>query len=172
MSTKANARENLFLNYQTKFKHAEKRLAKDKKFKKAWLSQVELYPNETKPRGVSLQIFKPNWFNENGNGIHFECWVGNADHKRSVIPFVLHVETSEKRSGFSAKDFHAQFLNKSAQILASWENYSIHKTWAMQPLICKRPFQESSIEEVIQSEMMKMTELGAVIDDIIDDLKG
>jgi hypothetical protein len=171
MPKPANVTEEELQEYHDAFVEAARRLKSTEWFRTGWNTVCSFYGPENQRKGVSLQLFRATWLNEGGSGIHLECWLGNADHKRQVVPFALHNETNKARSRFSPQDFHQELFSRCREMLESWDGYELHETYASQPFVCKRPFSSETLVGVVEQEFSRMQRLGLYIDQFISDLQ-
>ncbi|MEQ1876408.1 MAG: hypothetical protein ABL958_07165 [Bdellovibrionia bacterium] len=55
--------------------------------KGGWIASVHAFP-AAKPDGVTFHVFKKNWFNEDGRGIHVESYLDLKPFTDRAIPLV------------------------------------------------------------------------------------
>src|SRR5258708_24891368 len=65
-------------------------LAKLEWFRPVWLSRVGYYPKDN-PDVASMHVYKPNWFNDDGRGIHFETFAGPKEAREKYVPLMIHI---------------------------------------------------------------------------------
>ncbi|TVR46627.1 MAG: hypothetical protein EA425_17005 [Puniceicoccaceae bacterium] len=136
---------------------------------KGWCVTSGIYPNEVEPQGAGIQVFRTGWFNENGNGVHFETWMKKSYHESGSLPFVLHVETGKARAGFGQKDFQKLFLERAGADLQQ-HGYSLNERYAMEPVKCCREFTPDSFVSVVTKEFRLLSRFGKTVDTIIEEL--
>ena len=54
-------------------------------------------------------------------------------------PVVLHVETSMAKHGLSRNDFSRLFLERSGDLIQSWNGYTLKPHYAMEPFSTRLP---------------------------------
>lgn len=155
--------------YGDGYKEAERKLSKRKAIQNTWLINAGLYPNDTSPQGVGFQLYRSNWFNEKGNGLHFESWMAKSYHEKGEVPFVFHIEAGKSRAGFGQKDFSQAFLRRCGDILEE-KGYEINTRYALEPVKCFRPMTPKSFVSVVDKEFAMLSKLGKVVDAIISEL--
>lgn len=148
----------------------ERELLQRKTLQSKWRVTAGLYPNDQKPEGAGVQFFRPNWFNEDGKGLHFETWVKKSYHEKGEIPFVLHIEVGKARAGFGQKDFRDLFLEKCGDTLVK-AGYVINPKFAMEPVKCQRATTPETFVKVAVKEFVFLSKLGNDVDSIIKELK-
>jgi hypothetical protein len=148
-------------DYFPLFQELEYRLKRADWFTSQWATHLGEFPG-----GVGLQVFKNNWFNAAGNGIHLETWLNQAEIKRHTIPLVLHVETAFPKK---KKAFLQLLLERSGDLIRSWDGYTVSTTYSMQPFIHRMPLAEERFVEGLLNEFARLQVLVPVIDQIIED---
>lgn len=154
--------ENKFSPYYNKFQEVSETLKVQSWFTEDWEVIVAYYGEGAHPSpGFTLQ--KKNWFNDNGAGIHFESWIGNADIKRRAIPIAMHFETNYERSGIRRGAFHAYILDHGKDVIENLDGYKLSPK-SMQLLINRAPFTNETLVNVMAQEYGKLQQLSSVID--------
>ncbi len=128
-----------------------------------WQTRVGYFPPSGKANNVSIALYKPNWFNDISDGIHFETWFGNADIKRSAFPIALHVEASKDKTGLQRGIFNQYVIVNAGDMIAEWEGYNLSPK-SYQLLIARLPFQLDTLVEQMLHEYRRMVSLADVID--------
>jgi hypothetical protein len=136
---------------------------------KGWHVTSGVYPNETEPQGAGMQVFRPTWLNEKGNGIHFETWMKKSYHEKTEVPFVLHIEISKARAGFGAKELQKAFLDQCGAELEE-NGYKLNERYAMEPIKRFRAFAPETFVEIVSKEFRFLSRFGKTLDRLIGEL--
>jgi hypothetical protein len=147
--------------YLPLFQEVEGRLKQSDWFTNEWSASAGEFPG-----GVGLQLSKSNWFNQSGNGIHFESWINRAELKRRTVPVVLHVETAFPGK---KKAFLQLLLERRGELIQSWAGYTVSTTNSMQPFIYRMPLEKERLVSGLCHEFSRLQVLVPVIDQIIED---
>jgi hypothetical protein len=118
---------------------------------------------------TGLQLSKPNWFNEDGHGIHFETWLSDDVVRDGMIRFQCHVMHSGMT--FPGTDKKAAALSRP--ILARHKEFIQSLGFRPLPaggmtlLDARVPITEAMLTEVVVSHCEKFSQLGEAIDEIL-----
>jgi hypothetical protein len=153
--------------YLALYNELSERLAREPWFAEGWETRFD-YLDQENPRGVWLQLVRPNWFD---GAIRLETWINNPVLERKTMPLVLHVETSIPKHGLSRNDFSRLFLERSGALIQSWPGYAIQPTYAMEPFNVGIPFTKETLVPALATEIDRVQQLGAVTDGSIEDAK-
>ena len=115
-------------------------------------------------QGYIFQLSKTNWFNHNGKGIHFEFWLGELEHRRKIIPFVLHFEPDTP----DRKTLGAQFKGAFAELEQDYPDYVINYQAICDKLQKYEKFSKNRLPRMVSEEFSRLQKIGAVIDRILD----
>lgn len=125
MNTKEKEKSLKLLEEQ--FQKVVSRLHRKPWFKKGkWLFSIHAFPPK-KPVGVTLQIFKSDWFNDDGQGIHVESYLdlNLTQRRRSYV--ALHLLHHSKIPGTQLKRiaFTKPFMDEVFAEIKTWKGYKI-----------------------------------------------
>ena len=162
---KASADE--WTEYLALYQALSDRLARQPWFAGGWETRFE-YLNRENPRGVWMQLVRPTWFD---GAIHLETWINNSVLENQATPVVLHVETSMAKHGLSRNDFARLLLERSGDLIQSWNGYVVKPNYAMEPFSTRLPFTKETLVPALESEFGRLQQLGTVIDETIDAAK-
>ncbi len=162
---KASAEE--WAEYLALYQQLSEQLARQSWFAGRWETRFD-YLNRDNPRGVWLQLVRQKWFD---GAIHLETWINNTVLQNEAAPVVLHVETSMAKHGLSRNDFSRLFLERSGDLIQSWNGYTLKPHYAMEPFSTRVPFTRETLVSALQAELSRLHQLGTVIDQTIDDVK-
>ncbi|CAA6822595.1 MAG: Unknown protein [uncultured Sulfurovum sp.] len=134
------------------FRNIEKALKQSKWFNDDW----KIYN-----RGVYLQLYKSNWYNNKQGGIHFETHIEAREIKQKEFPISMHVEEDCPYQDEFIEKFHAL---EEARI-KSWKGYKLGNSYS----ICKRtlPLNTKNVEECILEELNRLRQLEDGIDETL-----
>ena len=93
------------------FKNFEKTLRDSAWFDDGW----EIYN-----RGVYLQLYKSNWYNQNQGGVHFETYIEAPQVKKKSFPVCFHAEEECP----AQQDFISRFLESHGDEIRGWKGWS------------------------------------------------
>lgn len=143
-------------DFKSVFKELEKNLAKQKWFDGNW----SIYN-----RGVYMQVYKENWFNDDQGGIHFETYVEKYELESKIVPIHMHVEDDFPE----AQKFIPLFVERARDTISGWKGYKVSGAGY---LICQRklPLDPGSLASQLLEEFGRLQQLAPVIDQTIEDV--
>ena len=103
------------------------RLQQEPWFKDGWLVDVHFFPAAPQePESVTMHVSRPHWFNEDGQGIHFEGQFGPKQWAKLEIPLMLHVFHGATIPGTKIKRMAVTkpLVDNNYDLIASWPGYS------------------------------------------------
>jgi hypothetical protein len=110
---------------QRQFKKVESLLKSKSWFvKEKWIVSQHPFPT-VKPEGVTLHVFKKNWFNEDHLGIHFESYLDLNPKKQKKTYVTLHTLHYDEfpETDISRKKFSQQLVDAIYDDVHSWDGY-------------------------------------------------
>ncbi len=146
-------------------------LQREKWFSKHWTSVAGLYPNETEPKSIGIQVFKDTWFNEDGRGIHFESWMTNADVRRGTCNVVLHIESSKDRTGIHGKQLVKALFAKEKNRIEAWDGHQTKESYTMQPFIFKMTISKETLHDQLVAEFRRLSMISDSLDAAITEAR-
>ena len=143
-------------DFKPVFKDIEKGLSRQKWFDENW----RIYN-----RGVYMQVYKENWFNDNQGGIHFETYVEKYELEEKIVPIHMHVEDDFPESAA----FIPRFVERARGIIEGWKGYKVYGTGY---LVCQRklPLDPGALAGLLLEEFGRLQSLAPVIDQTIQDV--
>jgi len=96
-------------------------------FKKDWLVSVHYFPPAPQePESVTMHVFRPQWLNDDGQGIHFEVQFGPKQWAKLEIPVMLHVFHSGTIPGTKIKRMTVTkpLVDGIYDLVSAWPGYS------------------------------------------------
>ena len=138
------------------FRNLEKKLKQSVWFEDDW----EIYN-----RGVYLQLYKANWYNQNQGGIHFETYIEAPQIKQKAFPVCMHAEEDCP----SQPEFIRRFLEIEGHRIRGWKGYqSVGKGYS----ICQRtlPLNFKNLEHRIFEEFNQLRQLESGVEQALSAL--
>jgi hypothetical protein len=94
--------------------------------KNQWICSVHNFPPPpAPPESVTLHVYKPGWFNNNHQGIHFETFLSPKEWRNGQLPVMMHIlhtshipNTKLKRIALSQ-----HFIDQCYDLIDSWPGY-------------------------------------------------
>ena len=138
------------------FRNVEKMMKQSSWFGDDW----EIYN-----RGVYMQLYKANWYNENQGGIHFETYIEAPQIKQKAFPICMHAEEDCP----SQQTFIQTFLEQESDRINRWKGY---QTDGNGYSICKRvlPLNFKNLEQRIFEELNTLRQLAPSVDEVLSRL--
>lgn len=157
-----------------RFKKVEKLLQAKPWFKKqGWIVSVHPFPPKN-PEGVTLQVFKKTWFNDERQGIHFESYFDLNPKKQKKTYVTLHALHADKIPGtkISRKEFAMPLVDQIYDEVSSWEGYEFRTgKYGQQPFTKFLDATDSKVETHLAKELMRLCEhVGPTVDKILKTL--
>lgn len=158
----------------SRFKKVEKLLQAKPWFKKdRWIVSVHPFPAKN-PDGVTLQVFKKNWFNDGRQGIHFESYFDLNPKKQKKTYVTLHALHSDEIPGtkIPRKEFSKPLVDQIYDEVSSWEGYEFRTgKYGQQPFTKYLDATDEKFETLLAKELMRLCErVGPQIDKILKTL--
>ena len=140
-------------NIKNIFRNLEKKLEQSKWFGDDW----EIYN-----RGVYLQLYKVNWYNENQGGIHFETYIEAPQIKQKSFPICMHAEEDCP----SQPVFIQKILDMEGDRIKSWKRYQASGKGYV---ICQRtlPLNLKNLEQRLFEEFNRLRQLEASVEKVL-----
>ena len=135
------------------FRNLEKRLTQSSWFENDWV----IYN-----RGVYLQLYKGNWYNDNQGGVHFETYIEAPQVKQKEFPICMHAEEDCP----AAQTFIQDFLALEGDRIRSWKGYrAVGKGYS----VCQRalPLNFKNLEDRLLEEFNRLRQLECGIDQVL-----
>ena len=142
--------------------------------REGWRGRVSLYKKHP-PVVVSLHIFKENWFNDEGVGIHFETFIGPKEQESSSVDVVLHLLHTPTIPGTKIKriELSKLVIDKTHGMIAEWPGYQFKVgKYGMQPFSKTVEFDGESLSTLLTTEFARLCRnLGPAIDNALKKLQ-
>lgn len=141
--------------------------------KNGWLYSVHNFPPPpAKAESVTLHVFKPGWFNDDRQGIHFETFISDRQWSSGTVPVMMHIlhvshipETKLKRIKLSQP-----FIDKTYDLISSWPGY-VFRTgkYGTHPFTCNLAFDSANTAPFIKAMTAEMTRLCKKLGPVMDE---
>ena len=140
------------------FKNFEKTLRNAAWFDDGW----EIYN-----RGVYLQLYKSNWYNQNQGGVHFETYIEAPQIKKKSFPICFHAEEDCP----AQQTFISRFLDSHGDEIRGWKGYRVQGDGYR---VCQRelPLNTKNLEQRLVEEFNRLRQLETGIDHDLQDIQG
>lgn len=151
------------------------RLAEKDWFASNWMHSVHQFPPLPQPADcATLHVFRPGWFNEDRQGIHFETFLGPKEWKKQVIPVMMHIFHCDFVPGTKIKRraIATPFVDEIYDTVSSWPGYVFRVgKYGAHPFTCTVEFEFETFAEQLAMEFSRMClQLGPVMDNTLDDV--
>ncbi len=158
----------------SRFKQVEKLLQAKPWFKKErWVVSVHPFPQKS-PEGVTLQVFKKDWFNDQRQGIHFESYFDLNPKKQKKTYVTLHALHTNNipNTKISRKEFVKPLVDRIYDEISSWEGYEFRTgKYGQQPFTKYLDATDEKFESQLAKELARLCErVGPQIDKILKSL--
>ncbi len=136
---------------------------------KNWLTSVHQYPPKPSvPEVFTLHVFRPNWFNEDRQGIHFETFLGPKEWKKKQVQIAMHIFHVEHVPGTSVKRraIAVPFVDEIYDVVSSWDGCKFRTgKYGAHPFTKILSFEYEEFEVQLSEELLRLClELGPKMD--------
>lgn len=155
----------IFVEQYPQVMKAYRRMAKWQWFQNGhWVAFVGHYTN-----GIFMQLYKPHWYNQQFDGIHFELALDARCLKEKVANIQLHI--THKNVLPNRDEFNKYTIPRMAEQVCHWgPRYELSETKLCERLNLNVPFTQSSFAQRVSDEMATVCQLGVIIDDALSEL--
>ena len=117
-----------------------------------------------------LHVSKPNWMDENMNGIHLETYIMDGQLQSGYAPVCIHCE-----GGFpKQREFMSVFTDKARKQIESWPGYTVTVKGPKGCSVCEImvPIKSTADKTIndLASALIKLQTLAPLIDSTIEDV--
>ncbi len=146
---------------------AYRRMAKMDWFQNGrWMAFVGHYTN-----GIFMQLYKPHWYNQEFDGIHFELALDARCVENSVASLQLHI--THKNVLPDREQFNRYTIPRMAELVRPWgPRYELSETKLSERLNLNIPFTQTNFAQKVADEMAQVCQLGEIIDEALSVLWG
>lgn len=148
----------IFNQYSTIINKCRKELITQDWFKDNWWLHVFF-----NGRAFNFQLSKTTWFNHNGQGIHFEFWLGEEEHERKTLPFVLHFEPETPQREALGKRFEKAFDGLEPDFM----DYRINHRAICDKMQKHEKFTKSGVAKLVVREFSRLHRIAPLLDDVL-----
>lgn len=154
--------------YAREFQQAVTQLQSKSWFKSGgWLAKPSLFPAKS-PRLATLHLFKAHWFNEGGQGIHIETYVGAKEDKARRLPVMVHLLHTPIIPGTKIKRTQLSKLvvDEIFDTISEWDGYVFRAgRYGTQPFTHHIEFNDQTLPAVLVTQLARLCRtVGPVVD--------
>jgi hypothetical protein len=155
----------IFVEQYPQVMKAYRRMAKMDWFQKGhWVAFVGHYTH-----GIFMQVYKPHWYNQEFEGIHFELALDAHCLKNRVASIQLHI--THKNVLPDREQFNQYTIPRMAELVSQWDSrYELAKTRPSERLNLHVPFTQTNFAQKVAGEMAQVCQLGVIIDEALSQL--
>lgn len=149
-------------------------LAKDKHGGQTdWLFSIHQYPPPPAVMEVmTLHVYRPGWFNDDRQGIHFETFIGEKEWKKKQIQIAMHIFHCEEIPGTKLKRraVAVPFVDAIFPLVSAWEGYKFRAgKYGAHPFTKNLSFELDEFPQKLSAELEKLcAQLGPVMDNTLE----
>ena len=131
-------------------------------------SEMEGWECRQEKGNAYLHVSKPNWQDENMNGIHLETYVMDDQLQMGYAPVCIHCE-----GGFpKQREFMLFFIEQARPLIESWLGYEIKGPKGCSVCEIMVPIKSTADETIddLATELIRLQSLTSMIDQTIEDV--
>lgn len=141
-----------------------------------WLTSSHVFPPPPAVAdGMTFQLYKPHWFNEEHHGIHFETFLDFRPQKQKHTTVTLHLLHLPSVPGTTIKrrEIALRVVDRIRPVVESWPDYQFRAgAYGQQPFARTLMGQGEQLQAELLTEFTRMaTSIGPVIDEVLTELK-
>jgi hypothetical protein len=119
--------------------------------------------------GIFMQVYKPHWYNQTFDGIHFELALDATCVANKTASIQLHI--THKAVLPDREQFNALTIPRMKQFMSDWDSrYELSETKLSERLNLNVPFTKSNYAPKIAEAFAQICQLGPIIDDALAEL--
>ncbi|HEX8235916.1 MAG TPA: hypothetical protein VF600_08165 [Abditibacteriaceae bacterium] len=155
----------IFIEQYPQMMKAYRRMAKLDWFVNGqWVAFVGHYTN-----GIFMQVYKPHWYNQELEGIHFELALDAGCLQNKVANIQLHI--THKNVLPDRDRFNEYTIPRMSEMVSQWDaRYELSQAKLSERLNLNVPFTQSNFAQRIADEMTQVCQLGSIIDDALSQM--
>jgi len=162
---------------KARFRAVVKALEKKPWFKKEkWRVSLHCFPSEKSPDGVTFQLFKDHWWNDERQGIHIESYLDIEEKKRKKSFVTIHLLHSTLIPGtkFKRIALSKPFVDEIYKEVKGWPGYKFRAgKYGTQPFTRLLDGTAEDFEQQLEEEVSRMcVKLGPVLEKCLGELVG
>jgi hypothetical protein len=159
---------------QKRFKKVETILKSKPWFsEEKWLIAQHPFP-KMKPDGITLHVFKKNWFNEEHLGIHFESYLDLNPKKQKKTYITLHALHYDEfpDTSIERKNFSRPLVDAIYREVSEWKGYNFRAgKYGLQPFTKLLDASSGRFEANLAKEIERLCKvIGPKIDETLKSL--
>jgi hypothetical protein len=148
----------IFAEYSAALNKARKELKSQDWFRDDWWINLNFGSN-----GFTFQLSKTHWFNHTGQGIHFEFWIEEQEHRAKIIPIVLHFEPDTP----NREKLGIKFKKSLAPFEKDFDDFRINHKAICDKLQKQEKFSKSGLANLVVVQFSRLKDIAPVIDEIL-----
>ena len=155
----------LFVEQYPQVMAAYRKMARFDWFKEGgWAAFIGHYTH-----GIFMQVYKPHWYNQSFDGIHFELALDARCVANRTVSIQLHI--THKAVLPDRERFNALTIPKMKEIVAEWgPAYELSETKLSERLNLDVPFSKSNFAQKVSAEFTRICTLDDIIDETLAEL--
>jgi hypothetical protein len=114
---------------------------------------------------ISSQLSKPSWYNQNRNGVHFDCWLGQKQLDEGAVPIALHAHQDFP----NGPKLCGLFIERSKDLVGQWQDFNLFPGNPFQPISTKVVFTKDTLVTELAAQFARIQQLGVIIDKAIEE---
>ncbi|MBV7333391.1 hypothetical protein KFU94_35185 [Chloroflexi bacterium TSY] len=120
--------------------------------------------------GIYMQLYKPHWYNQEFEGIHFELALDAKCVENKTASIQLHI--THKAVLPDREKFNAVTIPRMKRIVEEWEGtqYEFSETKLSERLNLNVPYAKTTFARKVSAEFAQICELGTIIDEALEEL--
>jgi len=152
----------IFVEQYPQVMKAYRRMAKMDWFDEGnWVAFVGHYTN-----GIFMQVYKPHWYNNEFEGIHFELGLDARCLGSKIANVQLHI--THKNVLPDRDQFNQDTIPRMAALVRDWDGrYELSETKLSERLNLNIPFTQTNFAQKVADEFAQVCQLGTIIDETL-----
>ncbi len=113
--------------------------------------------------GFKFQLSKTTWHNHDGQGIHFEFWLGDTEIQRKELPLVLHFEPDTPQR----KKFGERFKSAFSKLEGEFSDDKINHRAICDKLQKNEKFTKNGLPPLVVRECSRLQKIAPIINGVL-----
>ncbi len=141
--------------------------------KQKWQTSTHPFPAKN-PDAMTFHVFKPNWFNEDRQGVHIETFLMLDEKKRKKSSLTIHLLHHDLIPGTKIKrrELSEPVVDAIFDTVDGWDGYRFRTgKYGLQPFTLDLIGTDANFETILVKEIARLCqEVGPVVDRVIKSL--
>lgn len=133
-----------------------------------WLTSQHVFPPTGEAEGLTFQLYKPHWFNQEHHGIHLESYLAYDARKQARSFVTLHLLHTPTLPGTAIprKRLAQAVVDALRPTLDTWPDYTFRAgAYGQQPFVRRLDGRAADFGDQLQAELARLCPLvGPVVD--------